>query len=94
MVGTNVSDWNESECQDNHFHSERVQGVETPLDCFKLFLSDEFIDLTVEESKKYAQQNNQPRKVDKVTHDTVWATMAIILMTGYNSVPSRRMYWA
>ena len=56
MVGTNVSDWNESECQDNHFHSERVQGVETPLDCFKLFLSDEFIDLTVEESKKYAQQ--------------------------------------
>ena len=94
MVGTNVSDWNESECQDNHFHSERVQGVETPLDCFKLFLSEEFIDLTVAESRKYAHQQNQPRKVDKVTHDTVWATMAIILMTGYNCVPARRMYWA
>ena len=94
MVGTNVSDWNESECQDNHFHSERVQGVETPLDCFKLFLSEEFIDLTVAESRKYAQQQNQPRKVDKVTHDTVWATMAIILMSGYNCVPARRMYWA
>ena len=92
QVGSNVSDWDD--CSDNLFHSDRVQGVKTPLECFKLFLSDKFIEHTVLESRKYAQQTNKPRKGDKVTFDTVWACMGIILMTGYNSVPNRRMYWA
>ena len=92
QVGRKVSDWND--CSDNLFHSDRVQGVKTPFECLKLFLSDKFITHTVLESKKFAQQTNQPRKGDKVSFDTVWATMGIILMTGYNSVPNRRMYWA
>ena len=91
-VGSKVIEWDN--CSDNLYHSETVQGVKNMLDCFKLFLTDEFIQNTVTESKKYAQQTNQPRKGEKVTVDSVWATMGIILLSGYNSVPNRRMYWA
>ena len=91
-VGSNVGPWDD--CSDNCYHSETVQGVKTMLECFKLFCPEDFILNTVIESKKYAQQNNQPRKGDKVSVDTVWAVFGIILLTGYNSVPNRRMYWA
>ena len=68
--------------------------MKTPVECFKLFIPQSFVDTLVEQSRLYAQQSNQPIKGNKVTSDTMWASIVVTLLTGYNKIPNRQHYWS
>lgn len=74
---------------------EYVQEIQhqnlQPVDVFKKFFDEEFIQLICEEARKYA--------VFKGYHDLhisseeMYKYFAILLVSGYCKVPSRRLYW-
>lgn len=56
---------------------------------FELFFNSEIIDYFVNESQKYAQFTNQPGP--KIIELEI--KCFLVIMSGYNSLPSKRMYW-
>jgi len=75
-VGTKVPAWETS-----GEPAEEVLDITSPYDAFCLFLTDEFIDTAVEESKKYAISKGAGKVGTKV------------LLSGYNRLLSEKMYW-
>lgn len=61
-----------------------------PIDFFKLFVSDNLIDHIVRETNKYAGQKN---KNLQVTKEEIYVVLGVLILSGYCSVPRRRMYW-
>ena len=55
-------------------------------------LTDEFIDTAVEESRKYAISKGAEYKGMAVIPDIFKVTCGIILLSGYNRLPSEKMY--
>lgn len=55
------------------------------------FWTNEWIALICEQSKLYAVQKSLA--YDQVTCDNIKVFMAILVISGYNRLPSRRMYW-
>ena len=66
---------------------------DSPYDFFKLFVTDEFVDHTVETSIHYAGTNGHVHVQPKLTHNNIRITHAIMYMTGYITPSNRRMYW-
>ncbi|KAK4292663.1 hypothetical protein Pmani_034580 [Petrolisthes manimaculis] len=61
-------------------------------DCTKLFWTDEWIEELCEQSKLYASQKSLPS--DHVTPEKLKVFITILVISGYNKLPSRRLYWS
>ena len=77
----------------NEYESDRVQNCKSPYEFYRLFMSDEFIEEVVNQSKQYAISQGYPGKGDRVTKDTMLTCQAVMFLSGYNRVPARKMYW-
>lgn len=63
----------------------------SPTEMFELFIDDSVVKLLVQESTKYAAFLNCPNP--KITDDEMRAFLAILILSGYNPVPSKILYW-
>jgi hypothetical protein len=70
-----------------------LENVSTAYDFYKLFQSDSWVDEIVYQSKLYAVQQNIPQALEIMSSDTYRCTEAMLLHSGYHSVPKRRMLW-
>lgn len=71
----------------NYFQYESLSCV----DIFEMFFDNEIIEYLVEESQKYAIFLNQPDP--KISAAEMKCFLAILILSGYNTLPSKRMYW-
>lgn len=58
---------------------------------FELFFSDEVLQMIIEETTNYALFKNSPDP--KVTIEEMRVFFGILILTGYNILPSKRNYW-
>ncbi|KAK4292665.1 hypothetical protein Pmani_034582 [Petrolisthes manimaculis] len=68
------------------------EDIKNPEDCTKLFWTDEWIEELCEQSKLYASQKSLPS--DHVTPEKLKVFITILVISGYNKLPSRRLYWS
>lgn len=68
-----------------------LQRDMTPAYIFDLFFDDEVINFTVTMTNLYAMQRGKP--TFSVTADEIRGVLAILLLSGYVQLPSRRMFW-
>lgn len=61
------------------------------VELFELFIDDEIIDLLVSESNRYAL--TKVAENPNITGDEIRCFIAILLLSGYNSLPNKRLYW-
>lgn len=72
------------------FHVMRA-SINCPLDAFNIMLPKEFYNRTTNESNLYAIQQHRHLSIDD---DELKVFVGICLLSGYNKVPARRMYWS
>jgi len=63
----------------------------TPVELFELFFTDEIINLLVDETRNYTLFKNCFDQ--NITCDDIRCFIGILLLSGYNQVPSKRHYW-
>lgn len=63
----------------------------TITEVFEQFIDNSFIDLLVEETKRYALFKNCTDP--KITAEEIRCFIAILFVSGYNDLPSKRHYW-
>ncbi|KAK3882653.1 hypothetical protein Pcinc_001907 [Petrolisthes cinctipes] len=68
------------------------EDIKNPVDCIKLFWTDEWIEELCEQSKLYASQKSLPS--DHVTPEKLKVFITVLVISGYNKLPSRRLYWS
>ena len=68
------------------------QTIKNPVDCINLFLTNEWIGEICEQSTLYAQQRSLP--CNSITPENVRTFLSILILSGYNKLPSRRLYWS
>lgn len=61
-----------------------------PFELFELFFDQQLLDMTVKYSNMYAFTKNQDLQI---TVDKLKCFLGILLLSGYNEVSRRRMYW-
>ncbi|XP_066969115.1 piggyBac transposable element-derived protein 3-like [Macrobrachium rosenbergii] len=64
----------------------------TPIDIFQFMWNDEVMELMREETNRYQQQKFGKELC--VTVNELYQVLGILLLSGYNKVPSRRMFWS
>lgn len=65
----------------------------TPLDFFKLFVDNKFVENMAAHSQVYAVKNNCPEAQKVLTPNLIRTSQAIMFMTGYLTPSNRAMYW-
>ena len=93
--------WTNTEFQPSNFPSpshpvneateEKLSACEQPIDYLNLFLPDSVIELIVNESNQYA--TSKGRNIN-LTPQELLKVIGILYLSGYSSVPQRRMYWS
>lgn len=73
--------------------SKVPEGCSSPYDFYRLFLSDEFMEELVTNSKLYATRKNRPEIASKINKDSLIVNIAIMHMTGYLTPSNGQMYW-
>jgi hypothetical protein len=73
-----------------HFHSVR-SNINSPFDSYKYFFDEELVSLIVVQSNQFATLHNINLSVSS---DEIYIFFAILLFSGYNKIPQRRMYWS
>lgn len=68
-------------------------AVTDPLDLFHLFWNDEFFGFIKQQSEMYAKQK-KPTCCFEVSVDELKIFIAILLVSGYSTLPRRDMYWS
>lgn len=63
----------------------------TVTEIFELFLNDDIVNYLVDETRKYALFLNLTDP--KITGDEIRCFVSILMLSGYNQVPSRKNYW-
>lgn len=61
------------------------------VDIFEMFFDNEIIEYLVEETQKYAIFLNRPDP--KISAAEIKCFLVILILCGYNTLPSKRMYW-
>ena len=88
-IGSNVQEavpnWLSQNDQDD------VDSCSTAFDFYKLFQTDGFVQEILEQSKLYGQQRGY--NVSKINEDNFRCTEALLLYSGYDGPPQRRMVW-
>jgi DNA excision repair protein ERCC-6 len=68
-------------------------GCTTPLDYFKLFVDDKFVEDIAGYSQLYAARKNRPEVQKVLTPDAIRTSQAVMLLTGYMTPSTRAMFW-
>ncbi|KAK9739516.1 Transposase IS4 [Popillia japonica] len=74
----------------DHFDEEVYETQNGPLQRFLNFFDEDFIQMIVTESNKYAQQRNRKTNIKNFE---VKSFIGVLLFSGYVQVPRRRMLW-
>jgi len=64
-----------------------------PLEFFSKFFTKEVIQLLVEQTNLYAQQN-KPREWEDTTDDEITAFLGLLIAMGIHGLPRFRMFWS
>ena len=72
---------------------EKIESCNTAFDYYKLFNTDSFLNNTIYQSRLYAVQKQKEKHMPNLNVNTLRCTEAMLLHSGYNSLPSRRMMW-
>lgn len=67
------------------------EEIKNPEDCIRLFWTDKWIDEVCEQSKLYAAQKSLSS--GNVTQENLILFMTTLVISGYNKLPVRRLYW-
>ena len=70
--------------------------IDSPLHFYKEFMPDEFLQLVIDQSKVYSEQQKNKswaKWQNEVSMDSLRIIEGIMLLSGYNQLPSRRLYW-
>ncbi len=70
-----------------------LDKLSTAYDYYKLFQSEKWVEEIVFQSKLYAVQENLPQALDIMSVDSYRCVEALLLHSGYHSVPQRRRMW-
>ncbi|KAB0805698.1 hypothetical protein PPYR_02668 [Photinus pyralis] len=62
----------------------------SPFELFRLFFDDAIIEIITNESNRYASQHNL---AGDIATDEILCFIGILVVSGYNTVPRRKMYW-
>ena len=91
LVGTKVPDFIKPvlEAEDQ----ATLENLNTAYDYYRLFQPDSFANEVVYQSRLYAVQKGHDRSLEKISRDTYRCTEALLLFSGYNGVPRRKMLW-
>jgi hypothetical protein len=65
----------------------------TPLDYFKLFVDDKFVENVAACSQLYAVKKNMPEAQKSLTPNMIRTSQAIMFVTGYLTPSNRAMFW-
>jgi len=65
---------------------------QTPTTLFELFFDDEIVDLIVVNTNNYARQD-KGNHVFTTNADEIRIFLAVLLISGYSTLPRRTMYW-
>ena len=95
QVGTRIPEFHVDE---NNPNLERLKNlsIDCPLQFYKEIMPDDFIEKVVEQSKLYAEQNKNKswsKWQNEVTMDNMRVIEGVMLISGYNILPSRRLFW-
>jgi hypothetical protein len=90
LVGTNIPDFSKLELPDEVVASI---GNYNAYDFYKLFQTEDYAKMVVEQSQLYGGQKDLLRAAAQVNIDTYRCTEAVLLMSGYNGLPRRKMLW-
>lgn len=71
--------------------SDQAKNSITPSDFFHLFFDDEVMNLIIQESNRYARQQNTELNL---TIAELHVFLGILLLSGYGKYPNRRIYWS
>ena len=78
----------------NKFMSDEVQQCGTsPYKYWRLIQNDATIEEIVTQSKLYAAQKNFQHRSRELDPDSYLCTLGIMLLSGYNKLPVKTMYW-
>ena len=77
----------------SEYEEEKFRDLNSFYSYYKLFQSDHFVNEIVHQSRLYAAQKSMFNAIDLVTSDTVRCIEALLLRSGYNPVPQRKMIW-
>lgn len=82
------------ESREQYAIEELITNLEnkSPLEIFLLFFDDDIQDLIVEQSLKYAHENN--RQNFNFTKNDLLKFIGILLLSGYHTLPQTPMYWS
>ena len=89
-VGSKIGDFDPPQ---NDSNSEEVKNIKSPYDAWRLLVPDQFIEEVLEQSRIYAHQEGFGRKASVMTKDNLLCVLAVMLLSGYNILPDKRMYW-
>lgn len=68
------------------------ENMKSPLQSLQNFLTDELIEHILTQSHLYASQKNL--KSDHLTKENILVFIGILLVSGYNKLPDRKLYWS
>lgn len=94
-VGTEIPELNFDESNPVWQHLESI-NIDQPLQFYKEMVPDEFIQQVVDQSVLYAEQNKNKswaKWQNEVTIDSLRVVEGVMLLSGYNNLPSRRLFW-
>ncbi|XP_064486109.1 piggyBac transposable element-derived protein 3-like [Ornithodoros turicata] len=61
------------------------------LDVFETFFDDQIVSFLAQQTRQYALFKNEPDP--QITEDEIKVFIAILILSGYNTVPGKRRYW-
>ena len=94
LCGSKVKEFIKQKKEESIEDYVALNELETAYDFFKIFQSDEWIKLVVEQSKLYARQNNvSENNLVHINEHSIRTFDAVVLHSGYNPVVSYRMMW-
>jgi len=91
LVGVNTPEFIKPVMSDEN--REKLEDLSTAYDYYKLFQSDAFANEVVFQSRLYAVHKGLECNLPHISRDTYRCMEAVLLHSGYHSVPRRKMLW-
>lgn len=91
LVGSKVPAYVQPELSPDD--QEKLDSLSTAYDYYKLYQSDSFVNEIVHQSRLYAMQKDFKKQAEMVSRDTYRCLEALLLHSGYHTVPRRNMLW-
>ncbi|KAG5870953.1 hypothetical protein JTB14_037378 [Gonioctena quinquepunctata] len=107
----NEDDWGKVQQSDQNLFDKKCKkddvftslvSTTTPFDFFKLFVTDDLVDLMVEETNRYADDLKSSNRIEKariklwqpVAKNEIYKFFAVVLAMGIVDLPKTNLYWS